>query len=404
MFKKNFYDKYWNFNNQDFVKLLTQAKKLKLKRKNKWPKKLNQNISLFNSVSKKELWEFLSKLSIFTNSWIDIKWALTILSKQIKNPYMKDICVEIRDNIDHWITISETMWNYPKVFDNLTVALISVWEKTGQLWRILAELDKNLLETIELKWKVKWAMIYPMVLLWLTFVMVIGMMTFIVPRVTATFTKTWVALPKLTQYIVNVSDFFKEDYLILIWIIVTLVVTKKLIAKTSSWKMFFANTMTKLPIFWYVVIQSNIIYFIRSFTLLLDSWVLLLEALRTSSQVVTNLAYKKEIIRIKNEVEVWLTISKSLWLNTEYEESVYLNKLFPEEFAYVVSTWEETWSLSDSLKKVWVNYNSELKRFIWNMSSMLEPLIIIVVWALVGTIIIGIMLPFFAMGEVAKKM
>jgi type IV pilus assembly protein PilC len=190
----------------------------------------------------------------------------------------------------------------------------------------------------------------------------------------------------------------------IIWWIIWVIIFFKLVNKTYSWRMFISKFATKLPIFWYVVKTSNIVYFIKSFTILLDSWVLLLESLKTASNVVPNLAYKKELIRIKNEVEVWLTISKSLWLNLDYEASVYLNPLFPEEFAYVVSTWEETWSLSESLKKVWINYNSELKRYIWNMSSMMEPIIIVIVWAIVGTIIIAIMLPFFAMGEVAKNL
>jgi type IV pilus assembly protein PilC len=190
----------------------------------------------------------------------------------------------------------------------------------------------------------------------------------------------------------------------IIWWIILIIIFFKLVNKTYSWRMFISKFATKLPIFWYVVKTSNIVYFIKSFTILLDSWVLLLESLKTASNVVPNLTYKKELIRIKNEVEVWLTISKSLWLNLDYEASVYLNPLFPEEFAYVVSTWEETWSLSESLKKVWINYNSELKRYIWNMSSMMEPIIIVIVWAIVGTIIIAIMLPFFAMGEVAKNL
>jgi type II secretory pathway component PulF len=126
--------------------------------------------------------------------------------------------------------------------------------------------------------------------------------------------------------------------------------------------------------------------------------------MRTSSNVVPNLLYKRELIRIKNEVEIGLTISKSLWLNLDYESSVYQNALFSEEFAYVISTWEETWSLSNSLKKIGYNYNGELKRYIWNLSAMLEPFIIVVVWALVGTIVVGIMMPFFSMGEVAKKL
>lgn len=404
MFGNNFYDKYGNFDNTKFIKLLQDAKKSRDESMNKKRSNFNQEITLFNSVSKKELWQMINKLSIFINSWIDIKWALGILSKQIKNPYLQKIVLEMKENIDHWVGISETMTQYPKVFDTLTVALISVGEKTGQLWKILNELDTNLLESIELKGKVKGAMMYPLILLGLTICMVIFMMIFIVPRITESFTKAGAELPALTQFVVDVSDFFRNDYMLLVGYIIGFIFIVKAINSTYFWKMTFANIFTRMPIFWYVVRQSNTVFFIKSFTILLDSWVLLLESLKTSSQVVPNLAYKKELIRIKNEVEIWLTISKSLWLNLDYEASVYMNKLFPEEFAYVVSTWEETGTLSDSLKKIWYNYNGELKRYIGNLSSMMEPVIIVIVGALVGTIVVAIMLPFFAMGEVAKQL
>ena len=404
MLAGSFYDKYGNFDNTKFIQLLKKAQKAQFKEDFKATWTAKKQVILFASVSKKELWQMLNKFSIFINSGIDIKGALWILSKQIKNPLLKRIVVEMRMNIDHGISIHDTMVWYPKAFDPLTVALIEVWEKTGQLWNILAELDRNLLESIELKWKVKWAMIYPMILLWLTICMVVFMMIFIVPRITESFAKTGSELPGITQFVVAVSNFLTQDWwkvlLILFWIFFTM----KVINMTYAWKTFFATVFTRLPVFWYIVRQSNIIYFIKSFTILIDAWVLLLEAMKTSSKVVPNLLYKKELIRIKNEVEVWLTISKSLWLNLDYETSIYLNKLFSEEFAYVVSTWEETWSLSESLKKIWLNYNSELKRYIGNLSSMMEPIIIVIVGMLVGTIVIAIMLPFFELWKVAKKL
>jgi len=335
---KTFYDKYWNFDNTKFLALLEKAKKAK--EKNSWAiQNKNIEINLFNSVWKKELWQFINKLSIFLNSWIDIKWALAILIKQTKNPYMQKIVTEIRQNIDHWISISETMENYPKVFDNLTISLINVWEKTWQLWLILNELDITLLENIELKWKVKWAMIYPMILLWLTIMMVVFMMVFIIPRITASFDKAGTDLPALTQFVVWISDFLINKWYIIILYIVIFVIAMKLINKTYLWKIFFSRLFTKLPIFGFIVKQSNVVYFIKAFTLLQNAWVLLLDAIKTSSNVVPNLLYKRELIRIKNEVEVWLTISKALWLNLEYETSIYQNELFSEEFAYVVSTW-----------------------------------------------------------------
>ena len=338
------------------------------------------------------------------NSWIDVKWALGILIKQTKNPYMASIITEMRENIDHGITISNTMRQYPKVFDNLTASLVNVWEQTGQLWWILNELDASLLETIELKWKVKGAMIYPMILLTLTILMVVFMMVFIIPKITEGFNKAGAELPGLTQFIIKVSDFLIYQWYLLIWGIVFIVFVIKLINASYLWKIFFARLFVNLPIFWYIVRQSNIVYFIKSFTLLQKSGVLLLDALTTASKVVTNLLYKKELIRIKNEVEIGLTMSKALGLNLEYETSIYTNDLFSEEFAYVVSTWEETWSLSKSLEKVGQNYNGELKRYIWNLSSMMEPVIIVIVWFLVWTIVIAIMLPFFELWNVAKDM
>ncbi|MDP2091112.1 MAG: type II secretion system F family protein [Candidatus Gracilibacteria bacterium] len=404
MFGNSFYDKYGNFNNQKFVAILEKARKAKRNKQMHKSGKINFEITLFESVSKKDVWGFINKFSIFVNSGIDVKGALGILVKQVKNPYLKRIVSEMKENINHGISISETMNEYPKVFDSLTTALVGVGEKTGQLGKILIELDQNLLENIELKGKVKGAMIYPMILLGLTITMVIFMMIFIVPRITAAFEKSGTALPALTQFIVGVSNFFMNDYLKLILGVIGLVLVIRMINSTYVGKMGFAKMFTKMPIFGYVVKQSNIVFFIKSFTILLDSGVLLLESLKTSSKVVPNLAYKKELIRIKNEVEVGLTISKSLGLNLDYESSVYLNPLFPEEFAYVVSTGEETGSLSDSLKKVGNNYNGELKRYIGNMSSMMEPIIIVIVGALVGTIIVGVMLPFFEMGKIAKNL
>ncbi|MFK7779895.1 MAG: type II secretion system F family protein, partial [Candidatus Gracilibacteria bacterium] len=283
MFGNSFYDKYGNFNNDKFVKILEKARKARRNKQMHKSGKMNIEITLFNSVSKKEVWGFINKFAIFVNSGIDIKGALSILIKQLKNPYLKRIIIEMKENINHGISISETMNQYPKVFDSLTTALVSVGEKTGQLGRILIELDSNLLENIELKGKVKGAMIYPVILLGLTLTMVTFMMIFIVPRITESFEKAGSELPALTQFVVNVSNFFVHDYGKLIVGIIGVIIITKLINATYIGRMLIARMFTRMPIFGYVVKQSNIVYFIKSFTILLDSGVLLLESLKTSS-------------------------------------------------------------------------------------------------------------------------
>jgi type II secretory pathway component PulF len=519
-FRKKFFDSSWNFDNTKFLELAEKARKALRNKNKKWWLNKNMEITLFKSVSKKEVRQFINKFSIFVNSWLDIKWALMILTKQTKNVYFKGIIKEMRINIDYGISISETMIQYPKVFDNLIVSLISIWEKSWKLWDILGKLDTTLRDSLELKWKIKWAMIYPTALLWLTIIMVTVMMIFIVPKVSESFENTWHALPWLTQKVVSVSRWLgwltetkklvlwdditkfpkdkknqkpilkpldeewkrslkwwevcvidkgflvpkpdaeedpvtwkirKEDltrwsepfywkivitdkkkwffgnlissitgskpirpeyscqvswnwWKALLYVILFVFIVKLFYKKTETWKTTIWWLATNLPVFWKMIRQANIVYFIQSFTILLNSWVLLLESLKLSSMVVPNILYKREIMRIKNEVETGFSISKAIWLNLEYEASVYLNKLFPEDFAYIVNTWEETWTLVQSLERVWDNYNRELKRYVANMSSMMEPFIIVLVWALVWIIVVAIMLPFFKMWEVAKDL
>lgn len=399
-----FIDKSWNFDNRKFIDLMKKAKLAATKKDKQNSLNFWGDIILFKSVSRKELWQFVNKLSNFINSGLDISTSLWIIAKQVPNPYLKFIILDMKTNINYGIAISETMAQYPKAFDNLTVSLIAVWVKTGTLWFILKEIEKKLLDEIELKAKVKWALMYPIVVLFLTFWVVIFMMTFIVPKITKAFWDSWVALPFMTQLMVNISNFIQHSWYILIAVIIAFVFIFKLIAKTYHWEIVISNVLINLPIVGHIIRMSNIVYFINSFVILLKSWVLVLDALETSSRVVTDINYKREIIRIKNQVEIGLSISKAMWLNLEYEYVIYNNKYFPEEFAYVMNIWEEAWNIVESLEKIWSTYNSELKRYIWTLSTLLEPFIIVFIWAIVWVIVVSIMLPFFQLWKVVKKM
>lgn len=327
-----------------------------------------------------------------------------ILTKQMKNPLLRKICQDMLHNIDYGISISETMLQYPSVFDNLTIALISVWEKTGTLGKILSEIEKNMAEKIELQAKVKSALIYPFILIGLTVAMITFMMVFIIPKIAQVFETTNTPIPKLTQIVLDISYFFRYKWYILLGGIALFFIVLKIMQSFFWGKRMLSYIAIHIPIFGWIVKQSNVIYFINSFNTLSESWILLLDALKTTSTVVPNMLYKEEIIRIKNEVESWLPLSKSLWLSMEYNTVVYSNKLFPEEFAYIVNIGEETGTLNESLKKLWINYTAELKRYIANLSTLIEPIVMIFIGVSIGFIVIAIMLPFFQLGKLIKKM
>jgi type IV pilus assembly protein PilC len=174
---------------------------------------------VFGGVAPKEVWSFINKLSSFLSSGIDLKSAFSIVHKQIKNPKLKMIVNEVRLNLDHGLSISDTLKQYKKYFDPLIISLIEVGEKTGALPKVLAELEVDLLESIELKAKIRGAMIYPIILITLALTMVVFMLTFILPKITESFTKTGVAIPGLTQFMMDLSQFILHHYVFIGFII-----------------------------------------------------------------------------------------------------------------------------------------------------------------------------------------
>ena len=401
--KKKFLDINWNFDSAPFMQLMKNARHaIKTWKKPVWSWKEKQPIVLW-WIAPKEIWQFINKLWNFLNSWIDLKTAFWILSKQVKNVKLKWIVDEIRWNLNHGLSISDTLKTHSKYFDPLIIALIEVWEKTWNLPKVLLELDKKLLDNIELKSKIKWALIYPVILIFITVSMVIFMMTFILPKITASFEKTWVEMPKLTQFMIWVSNFLTWHYILLIVITVILFISYMIFKSTYTWKSVLWKIALNIPVFWFIVKQWNIILFINSLSLLLDSWVLVLEALETTANVVWNIHFKKDIIRIKNEVETWVKLSNAMWLNISWSDIIFSNPYFSEDLVHMISIWEETGTISKSVEKIWINYSKELKRYISNLMTMLEPFIIVFIWALVWTIVIAIMLPFFNLVKVAWK-
>lgn len=362
----------------------------------------------FGGVSPKEIWEFINKISNFLGSGIDIKTAFGIVQKQIKNPKLQTIVGDIRSNLDHGLSISDTMRQHYKYFDPLIIALVEVGEKTGTLPRVLSELEATLLENIEIKGKIKGAMIYPVILIGLSMCMMIFMLTFILPKITDSFKKTGTEIPGLTQFIMNISDFLIGHWIVLIVALIgTICLYVFVLKKTYLGQRIIGKISLKIPVFGYITRQMNVILFINSLNLLLESGVLMLEALETSASVVPNIHFKKDIIRIKNEVETGVKLSVAMGLipdNRKDSVAKFTNEFFPEDLVHMVNVGEETGTIGSSMAKVGRNYQKELRRFISNIMTALEPLIIIFVGFMVGVIVLAIMLPFFSLGKVAGKL
>lgn len=395
-----------SFNNAPFVELLNKSKKAALRKNPKIIIKKAPVVIVLWGISPKEIWQFINKLSNFLNSGIDLKTAFSIVHKQVKNPKLQGVVGDIRANLDHGLSISDTLRQHSKYFDPFIIALVEVGEKTGTLPRVITELEATLLENMEIKGKIRGAMIYPAILLSLSMCMVIFMLTFILPKITASFAKSGVDVPGLTQFMMNLSDFLINNWVVLLIGLIGLIVGFIIAGRTYYGQIVLGKIALKLPVFGFITRQMNIVLFINALHLLLDSWVLMLEALETTANVVPNIHYKKDIIRIKNEVETGVKMSVAMGLSLENwkDSSNFKNNFFPEDLVHMVNVGEETGTLGSSIYKVGQNYQKELRRFIANIMTALEPLIIIFVGFIVGIIVLSIMLPFFNLGKVASKL
>ncbi|MDD4530093.1 MAG: type II secretion system F family protein [Candidatus Gracilibacteria bacterium] len=396
------------FDSAPFLKLLEKSRRAMKSGKKSSAFLAKSNASkaiLIGGIPKKEIWAFINKLANFLTSGIDIKTALGIAEKQIHNAKLRLIVGEMRSNLNYGLSLSDTLKQFKKYFDPMIIALVEVGEKTGSLPRVLTELEATLLESIEIKAKIKGAMIYPVILVTLAISMVIFMLTFVLPKVTDSFIKSDVPIPGLTQAVMNISSFLIGHGVLLFFLLIVSVVGGYFLSKTRVGQLFFHYIKLKIPVFGHIEKQNNIIFFINSLSLLLNSGVLMLEALETTANIVPNIYYKRDVIRIKNEVETGIKLSNAMGLTVgNNKDFIFINSLFSEELVHMVSVGEETGTISKNIQKVGINYTKELKRYIANLMTALEPFIIVFIGALIGTIIIAIMLPFFSLTKVVQKL
>lgn len=401
-----FYHSDGSFNPEPFYELLKKTRTQMEHGGSKGFQVANMEINLgnFGGIKKKEVWQFISKLANFLSSGIDIKSAMGIVSKQVKNPKLKEILTSVHRDLDYGIPISESLKHHSKYFDPIVISLIEVGEKTGNLPKVLRDLEETLRGQIEITSRIKGALTYPIVLIGLSLTLMIFMLVFILPKITTAFSKANVKLPALTQFMIDLSDFFRYNYILLIAGIIGFVIFFQFFRRTYTGQLILHRLWLKVPVFGNMQKQMNIILFISSLSLLLDSGILMLDALVTTAKVVPNIHFKRDIIRMKNEVEAGMKLSQAMGLSKGKNEFTFSSKYFTEELAYMINVGEETGTISESIKSTGVIYEKELKQFVANIMAALEPFIIVFVGGMVGTIILAIMMPFFELGKVAKNL
>jgi type IV pilus assembly protein PilC len=299
----------------------------------------------------------------------------------------------LRTDIESGLSIADAMKKHPQAFTELYVAMIKAGEVGGILDTILERLSAFLESSEALKAKVKSALMYPMVVFSVAMLITVGLVVFVIPIFKDIFSSFGAKLPFLTQMFINLSDFIRSKILYLVVPVAGAVWLVKKWLKTEKAKEKVDAVSLKLPVFGILLKKVAIAKFTRTLGTLIKSGVPILQGLETVAKTSGNKVIERAIMSSYNSIKEGGRIADPLKKAN----------IFPPMVIQMISVGEETGGLDTMLNKIADFYDQEVDTAVKGLTSMIEPLIIVFLGLVIGTIVIAMFLPMFNLGEIVSN-
>ena len=346
-----------------------------------------KDLQLTNKVKTKDIAIFCRQFYTMLNSGVTIVSCLDILRKQTESKKLSKVLNHVYEDVLTGSSFSDSVKRYEDVFPSLLVNMIEAGEVSGNLDNIMDRMATHYEKEYKINNKVKGAMAYPMVLSGLSIIIVVFLLTFIMPTFTGMFEDSGVPLPTPTRILLGISDSLQNYWYIFIVVIGSLVYATIKYTSTKQGKLLVDSTKLKIPIIKGVTSKIITSRFSRTLSTLMISGVPLIESLDIVSRIVGNSLVEKGILDAKEDVR------KGTSLSTPLQKI----SAFPPMLIQMLEIGEESGSLDDILEKTANFYDDEVEVAIQQMTTMLEPLMIVVMALVIGFIVISMMLPMFDM-------
>lgn len=342
-------------------------------------------------VTPKDITFATRQLATMIGAGIPVAQSIEALARGHDNPSVKELLTSVRQEVESGTSLSDSLSRYPVYFDRLYTALVAAGEQSGTL-DILLDKVATYKEKIEaLKSKIRSAMLYPAAVLLVAVVVVSILLIFVIPQFEALFQNFGGDLPTLTRMVVDFSRWFQGHWHIFFAALIGSIVTIVFIYKRSP-KMQFTldRILLRLPVFGVVIRKAIIARFARTLSTMFGAGVPLVDSLDTVALATGNRVYYKGVIGIKNEVST----GRSL------EVSMAETGLFPSMVLQMVSSGEESGELELMLMKVAEFFEREVDDAVAALSSLIEPIMIVMLGIIVGVVVVAMYLPIFKMAAV----
>ncbi len=354
---------------------------------------LSFNISLFERVTLSEKIIFTNNLSGMLSAGISLVRALNVLEKQSANRALKTVLHGLVDDINQGGTFSQAMAKFPNVFSGLFVSMIKAGEESGSLPTVLSEVGQNLKKTYELNKKVKSALMYPSIILGAIIIIGILMMMFVVPTLTQTFKDLGAELPSSTKAIIWISDVISEHSILFFAVLASFILLIVALSRIPIFKTYFDLFILRIPIIGQIVKEINSARTARTLSSLLSSGVDMSKALSITSEVLQNVHYKNLITRAIGQIE------KGESLSVSFQERI---DLYPVMVGEMVEVGEESGNLSKMLLDIAVFYEGEVDAKTKDLSTIIEPVLMVIIGAAVGFFAISMISPIYQVMDTIK--
>jgi len=346
--------------------------------------------NMLNSVSIKDKAVFSRQFSVMINAGVAIVRCLGVLSEQCPNPKLKRALTGISGEVQQGNNLSESMAKYPECFDDLYVSMVEAGEAGGVLDEVLNRLSKLLEDMARLQNQIKSAMAYPMAVGFLAVVAFLGMTIFLIPVFAGIFEGLGTELPALTQFMLDLSGLLRSPLAVIpvIGLFVAVFVFKKYYATYIGRRQVDA-VMLKLPLFGPLNEKTAVARFCRIFGTLTRSGVPIIQSLEIVVNTIPNKIISDAISGAINEIQQGGMMSLALQQSN----------VFPSLAIQMISIGEETGELDSMMMKVADFYEDEVEQTVKALTSIMEPMMMVGIAGMVGTILLSMYLPMFKIFE-----
>ena len=355
----------------------------------KKPKDLNIDLPFLNKIDVKTKVVFTRQLATMIDAGLPLVQCLEILGTQEPHPKFQKVILGVKSTVEAGSTFSDALAKHPKVFDNLFVSLVSAGELGGILDTILNRLAIYIEKAMKLKQKVKGAMKYPVTVLIVSIVISLFLLTKVIPSFAGMFSSMGKELPALTAFMVELSDDAINNFPSIVGGLVGFIVAFKIFVYFERGAYLFDKFLLNMPVIGDILKKAAVAKFTRTLGTLISSGVPILDALEIVAKTAGNRVIEEAIIFTRDKISEGRSIVDPL-----REKGI-----FPSMVVQMIGVGEQTGAMDIMLNKIADFYEDEVDQAVEGLTSLLEPLIMVVLGGIIGTVLLSMYLPIFSMAD-----